>query len=386
MPAGGCGKVYQRQRQPVKYDAGMSLQSLLKQAGDAVKPDQIKTLKLHQRAKGIAMRYIVTGAGGHLGSTILRLLKNEKVEVIGLLHHEEEPAVDSPNIRYKAGDVRRPETLEPLFTESKEQDVVVIHTAGLISIAGHISPQLREVNVNGTANMLSLGKRYAVSRFIYVSSVHAIPELPVPQIIREVEQFSPELVSGGYAKTKAEASQLVLDAAARGFPAVVVHPSGIIGPYDAGHNHLTQLVMDYLRGKLPVCVNGGYDFVDVRDVARGCLLAAEKGRPGRCYILNGHYLSILELLTRAGRLAGKKPPCIIPMSLAKLAAPAVQAVAQFQHRRPLYTHYSLHTLNSNSVFSRERGESELGYRSRKIDETIRDMVQWLTGREAVKPI
>ncbi len=329
------------------------------------------------------MRYIVTGAGGHLGSTILRLLQNEKVKVIGLLHHEEEPAVDSQNISYVSGDVCRPETLEPLFAESEGQDMIVIHTAGLISIAGHISPQLREVNVNGTANMLSLGKRYAVSRFIYVSSVHAIPELPAPQVIREVDQFPPELVSGGYAKTKAEATQLVLDAAAQGFPAVVVHPSGIIGPYGAGHNHLTQLVTDYLRGKLPVCVTGGYDFVDVRDVAKGCLLAAEKGRPGQCYILNGHYLSVLELLSRAGRLVGRKPPDIVPISLARVAAPAVQAVARLQHRRPLYTRYSLYTLTSNSAFSRRRAETELGYRPREIDKTIRDMVRWLTSSKQV---
>lgn len=324
------------------------------------------------------MRYIVTGAGGHLGSTILRLLKNKKIEVIGLLYNEEKPAIDSPNIRYVSGDVCRPETLEPLFAKSNSQKLVVIHTAGLISIAARVSPQLREVNVNGTANMLSLCSRYGVSRFVYVSSVHAIPELPAPQVIREVEQFSTEQVIGGYAKTKAEATQLVLEAADHGFPAVVVHPSGIIGPYDAGHNHLTQLVTDYLRGKLPVCVTGGYDFVDVRDVAKGCLLAAEKGRPGRCYILNGHYLSVLELLSRAGRLVGRKPPDIVPISLARVAAPAVQAVARLQRRRPLYTRYSLYTLTSNSAFARERAETELGYWPRKIDETIRDMVQWLT--------
>ena len=248
------------------------------------------------------MRYIITGAGGHLGSTILRLLQNGDEEVTGLLRQNEEPVVIGEHIRYVSGDVCRPETLEPLFAKSNGQKLAVIHTAGRVSIAARISPQLREVNVNGTANMLSLCRRYGVSRFVYVSSVHAIPELPAPQVIREVEQFPAEQVIGGYAKTKAEATQLVLEAADHGFPAVVVHPSGIIGPYDAGHNHLTQLVADYLRGKLPVCVTGGYDFVDVRDVAKGCLLAAEKGRPGQCYILSGHYLSVLELLSVRGGL------------------------------------------------------------------------------------
>ena len=332
------------------------------------------------------MRYIITGAGGHLGSTILRLLQNGDEEVTGLLRQNEEPVVIGEHIRYVSGDVCRPETLEPLFAKSNGQKLAVIHTAGRVSIAARISPQLREVNVNGTANMLSLCRRYGVSRFVYVSSVHAIPELPAPQVIREVEQFPAEQVIGGYAKTKAEATHLVLEAADHGFPAVVVHPSGIIGPYDAGHNHLTQLLADYLRGKLPVCVTGGYDFVDVRDVAKGCLLAAEKGRPGQCYILSGHYLSVLELLSRAGRLVGRKPPDIVPISLARLAAPAVQAVARLQHRRPLYTRYSLYTLTSNSTFSRRRAETELGYWPREIDETIRDMVRWLASSKQVNSV
>lgn len=325
----------------------------------------------------MAKHYIVTGAAGHLGSTILRLLRGWDFEVLGLLHQGEKPVVEGENIRYISGDICRQTTLVPLFTDGEGPETVVIHTAGLISIAGHVSPLVREVNVGGTANMIALCRKYDVGRFVHVSSVHAIPELPAPQVIREAEYFSPKLVKGCYAKTKAEATRLVLDAAARGFPAVVVHPSGIIGPYDVGHNHLTQLVAYYLRGKLPVCVPGGYDFVDVRDVAQGCLLAAETGAPGRCYILSGHYLSVLELLTRAGRYRSRKPPGVAPMPLAKLAAPVVQAVARLQHRRPLYTSYSLYTLTSNSAFSAERAEKELGYRSREINETIRDMVGWL---------
>lgn len=331
----------------------------------------------------MARRYIVTGAAGHLGSTILRLLRDKNSEVRCLLRQGEKPVVEGENLRYTSGDICRPETLAPLFAGGGEPETVVIHTAGLISIAGRVSPQVREVNVHGTANMIALCREYGVSCFVYVSSVHAIPEFPAPQVICETEHFSAELVKGCYAKTKAEATRLVLDAAKAGLPAVVVHPSGIIGPYDAGHNHLTQLVADYLRGKLPLCVKGGYDFVDVRDVAQGCLLAAERGRTGRCYLLSGHYLSILDLLTRTGRFGGRMPPNIIPMPLARLSAPVVQAVARLQHRRPLYTSYSLYTLTSNSSFSRERAEKELGYQSREINETIRDMVEWLTGAKNI---
>lgn len=322
-------------------------------------------------------RYIITGAAGHLGGTILRLLKDKADEIWGLLLPGESPPTEGENIRYVCGDVCRPASLEALF-HGGAQEVIVIHTAGLISIAGTVSPQVRAVNVGGTANMIELAKRYDVDRFVYVSSVHAIPEPPLGETIQETERFSFDLVTGGYAKTKAEATQLVLDAAGQGFPAVIVHPSGIIGPFDPGKNHLTQLVADYLRGKLPLCVKGGYDFVDVRDVAQGCLLAASHGETGRCYILSGHYMTIYELLACAGRFAGRKPPRIVPMPLARLTAPAIQAIAQIQHRRPLYTRYSLHALTSNSAFSSARAQAELGYRPRGAEETIRDMVQWLT--------
>ena len=97
-------------------------------------------------------------------------------------------------------------------------------------------------------------------------------------MLTEVDHFSPESVEGAYAKTKAEASQAVLDMVREGLNAVIVHPSGILGPYDRSGNHLVQMVTDYLEGRLPACVKGGYDFVDVRDVAKGCLLAMDKGR------------------------------------------------------------------------------------------------------------
>lgn len=323
-------------------------------------------------------RYIVTGSAGHLGSTILRLLRNREVEVFGLLRQGEASVVEAKNIHYVHGDVCKPETLGPLFEGNNGSKLTVIHTAGIISIADKVSSLVWDVNVKGTLNMIDLGKRYGVSRFVYVSSVHAIPELPMGNSIRETEHFSPDLVTGCYAKTKAEATQIVLDAAERGFPAIVVHPSGIIGPYDTGQNHLIQMIVDYLRGKLPLCVKGGYDFVDVRDVAQGCLQAADRGKVGRCYILNGHFSTVHKLLTQVGQLGGRKPPHIVPMLFAKLAAPVVQEVANLQNRRPLYTSYSLYTLSSNSAFSRERAETELCYRPRRIEETIQDMVRWLT--------
>ncbi len=321
--------------------------------------------------------YIITGAAGHLGSTILRRLQNTDCQVTALILPQEQPVVTGENIRYVRGDVCRPETLDALFDPGDARDTAVIHAAGLVSISRWDNDRMYAVNVEGTRNMLRVSREKKVGRFVYVSSVHAIPELPGGAVMGEVERFSADAVDDGYAKTKALASQLALDCAAEGLPTVVVHPSGIIGPYDDGHNHLVQLVRDYMEGRMSVCVKGGYDFVDVRDVARGCLLAAEKGRAGACYILSGQYLSVRELLCRAGELRGKRPPRMVPMALARLAAPLIEGWAKRRGKRPLYTRYSLYALTSNSSFSNQKARSELGYCPRSIDETIRDTVRWL---------
>lgn len=187
---------------------------------------------------------------------------------------------------------------------------------------------------------------------------------------------------GGYAKTKAEATQAVLDAAAEGLDAVVVHPSGILGPYDRSGNHMVQLVSDYLQGKLPACVTGGYDFVDVRDVALGCLLAAEKGRKGECYILSNRHYEVRELLGILRSVAGGRRLPVLPMWMARAAAPAFQWLARLRKQRPLFTSYSLYTLRSNDKFSHDKATAELGYRPRDLVQTLRDTAAWLRGKNS----
>ena len=227
--------------------------------------------------------YIVTGANGHLGNTIIRMLRKRDEEVRGLLLPSEERK-NERGVTYIKGDVRDKETLRPLFEGVGNREILVIHTAGIIDIADRVSESMYQVNVGGTKNIVELCLEYHVKRLVYVSSVHAIPEKEGNQVIEEVREFSPEKVVGGYAKTKAEATEAVLDAVSRGLDAVVVQPSGILGPYDVSGNHLVQMVGSYIHGRLPACVKGGYDFVDVRDVARGTLAAAQKGRKGECYI------------------------------------------------------------------------------------------------------
>ena len=322
--------------------------------------------------------FIITGANGHLGGTIVRMLNGRPVQVRGLVFGDKKKQ-DTGSIHYYSGDVREPETLRPLFEGCEDMETIVIHTAGIIDISNHVSPELYDVNVNGTKNILALCREYPVKRLVYVSSVHAIPEQKRGNVTGEIRDFSPDAVVGGYAKTKAEATREVRRAAQEGLDAVVVHPSGILGPYDRSGNHLVQMVAEYLQGTLPACVKGGYDFVDVRDVAEGCLLAAEKGRKGECYILSDRYCEIREVLEIAGAVSGKKKLPVLPLWMAKMAAPFIQLHARRKKRRPLYTAYSLHVLGTGERFSHKKATEELGYHPRDLKVTIRDMVAEMQG-------
>lgn len=320
-------------------------------------------------------RYIITGADGHLGSTLIRMLAPTGAQITGLVLPGS-VSEKQDHVQYVQGDVRDVESLRPLFEHPEEEELYVIHTAGIIDISERETPMLRDVNIRGTEHILALSKQYHVKRLVYVSSVHAIAEKDDYAVITETDQFSPDTVRGAYARTKAAATQAVLDAGREGLDVVVVHPSGIIGPYDRSGNHLVQMITDYLRGMLPACVRGGYDFVDVRDVAKGCLLALEKGRSGNCYILSNRHYEIREVLGMVRSVSRGKKLMVLPMWMAKLFAPAMQWYAKLKKQRPLYTKYSLYTLRSNDRFSHDKATRELGYMPRDLRETIRDTVMW----------
>ena len=326
--------------------------------------------------------YIVTGAIGHLASTVIEQLRKQDCDIRGLILPSEQ-GLDDDIIHYYKGDVTRPETLDQLFEGLAGKETIVLHLAALISIQDKVSPAVYNVNVNGTKNIIAKCEQYGVKRLVYVSSVHAIPEPDKITTIEEVRHFSKDTVEGAYAVTKAEATQAVLDAGKRGLDVVIVHPSGITGPGDLGRNHLTQLMQMYLHHKLPMGVKGGYDFVDVRDVADGIVSAIEKGRSGECYLLSNRYVPISELL-ECMRLAtgrkGKKGCC--PLWLAKAVAPIAETWARLTKTRPIFTKYSLKTMEANGHFCHDKATMELGYHPRDIKITVADTMAFLVANNA----
>ena len=320
--------------------------------------------------------YLVTGANGHLGSTIINLLLKEKKKVRAFVLENDVLHLDK-KVEIIRGNITDKKSIYPLFKDLENKEVIVIHCAGIVTIASKFDQKVYDVNVVGTKNIADVALEYKVKKFIHVSSVHAILE-EKNKTIKEVDKFYPNKVEGLYAKTKAEASNYILDMSKKGLNAIVVHPSGIIGPGNYGKGHLSQLIIDYLNNRLTAIVKGGYDFVDVRDVADGILKAIEKGRVGECYILSNRYFEIKEIINLLHEVTNHKPiKTILPNWFAKLTAPIAELYYKILKQPPLYTSYSIYTLSTNSHFSHEKATKEIDYNPRDMKETLKDTVDWL---------
>ncbi len=320
--------------------------------------------------------YLVTGAAGHLGRTITKQLMQTKHEVRVLVLPNEKHIPESTSLYF--GDVTKMETMQACFEDLKGKSLIVIHCAGIVSIASKINPKLYEVNVKGTQNVIELCQRNRVKKLVYVSSVHAIAERPHGEMIKETIQFNPDKIVGAYAKTKTIATAHALAAAKAGLDVTVVHPSGIVGPYDYGYGHLTALIMDYYNQKLFVSVKGGYDFVDVRDVAQGVIAACHAGQQGECYILSNQYYTIKTILNMLHQITKKRQVKVsLPYWLVKPMAPFAERYYKILKQPPLFSAYSLYTLNTNAHFSHQKATQALGYTTRAMETTLKDTIEWL---------
>ena len=324
--------------------------------------------------------YIVTGANGFLENNIIRKLEQDDNNEIRafVLNGESIKSLEKLKCKIYYGDVTKKETLLPLFENIDGKEVFVIHSAAVVYIKTKYNPLVYNVNVNGTKNVVDKVIE-TKAKLIYISSVHAIPEKENNDLIEEITDFNPDEVHGLYAKTKAGAAKYVMNAVKnKNLNACIIHPSGIIGPYDYGNSHLTELVREVSNGKLFATVKGGYDFVDVRDVADAIITASKKDNKGECYILSNRYITIKELSDLICDVQGiKKIKIVLPICLAKIIAPFFEAHYNLKKQTPLFTKYSLYTLSSNSNFSNKKAKEELEYKNRDMKDTIKETISWL---------
>jgi len=317
---------------------------------------------------------LVTGAAGHIGNVLVRKLLSEGRQVRALiLPGEDISSLKGLDIDFAEGNV-----LDPVSLDRAMKGIdIVYHLAGVISIMPGQNEWMRKVNVDGTINVLQAAKKASVTRLVYTSSIHAFSRSWKGKIDESVP-FDPVNPAGGYDRTKAAASLAVLDAVKDGLDAVIVCPTGVIGPHDYRGSEMGDLLTSWLRRKPHFLVKGAYDFVDVRDVACGHILACERGQAGEVYILSGWQIRVLELKKLVQDALGRRIVAVtIPMWMAKIGAKIMPLYYHLTKKTPKFTDYSLETLQSNSNVSCGKANRELGYKPRDLGKTIKDTVRWL---------
>jgi dihydroflavonol-4-reductase len=312
----------------------------------------------------------VTGASGHVGCNLVRALLRRGHKVRAVVPSPS-PALDGLDLELAIADVRHPETLRAAFRGVD----TVFHLAARISIDSDPEGQVHAVNVNGARNAAAAALASGVRRYVHMSSVHAFDLTPTEGEIDEGHR-RPGPTRAAYDRSKAAGEAAVRRVIDQGLDAVIVNPVGVIGPCDYGPSRMGRFFLDIARQRLPAVPDGGFQFVDVRDVVQSTLVAAERGRRGENYLLPGHWASSLDLARRAIRCVGGREPRVIPPAIFHAAGHVITLGARIGRRESLLTPEMVRTLQSHRRVSGARAERELGHVPRPLDESVRDLYAW----------
>ena len=337
--------------------------------------------------------YLVTGAAGFLGSHVCDELLERGEHVRALVLPGDKSVKYVPeDVEVIEGNLCDVDSLETFFDVPQGYESIVIHCASMVTTNAEFSQKLMDVNVGGTKNMIDQCLNHPECRkMVYVSSTGAIPEQPKGIVIKETNQFTPIDESkqvGCYSQSKAIATQEVLDACRdRGLKACIVHPSGILGPKDFAISETTGTIMKIMNGKMPIGMGGSFNLCDVRDLAHGCVRAADKGRIGECYILGNKEVTLKEVCRMLHDASGcKMPRFYVPIRMAYKLAEQMEKKAQKTGEKPLMTNFAVYNLARNNKFDYSKAERELGYHTRPYAETLRDEANWLMAEGLVEKV
>jgi dihydroflavonol-4-reductase len=321
------------------------------------------------------MRAFVTGATGFVGGNLVRALLVDGFQVRALVR----PSSDQRNlvglpIEIVNGDLDS----QAILTEQVAGCDVIFHVAAHYSLWRQDAAAIYRANVTGTENLLTAAQQAGTKRFIHTSSVAAIG-VPAPGTLgTEATQTTlAELVSD-YKKSKYLAEQAVLRAAREGLNAVIVNPSTPIGAYDVKPTPTGEIVLRFLQNRMPAYVHTGLNLIDVEDVARGHLLAWQKGRTGERYILGNQNLTLKEMLQRLAAITSKPVPRIAVPHFLPLAVAFVDELilARYCGKTPQVSFDSVQMSRKAMYYDPAKAVRELGLPQQPIERALEKAVRW----------
>lgn len=325
---------------------------------------------------------VVTGASGLVGSNLVRALVDQNQRARALVHRDRR-GINELNVELVEADVRDLDSLLRAFVHAK----MVFHLAGLISLKADDWHESEQINVLGTQNVIEACFRSKVQRLVYFSSIHSLQQEPMDIPVDESRPLVNSPDYPPYDRSKAAAEMQVRSAIVRGLDAVILNPTAIMGPYDYKPSFVGAALIRMAAGKLPALVNGGFDWVDVRDVCAAAIKAAFKARRGERFLLSGHWASLKEVATIVDGWTGRRgKKIVVPYWLAYQTAPLMNLMAQVSRSEPLYTRVSLRAVQSNHHISHALASDRLAYSPRPLAETIADTLNWFQENHYINSI
>lgn len=321
----------------------------------------------------LSMKIAITGISGHVGNNVGRALLQNGYSINALVQNPQASSIQDLESNYIVGDLFSREALDKLC---KDADVF-IHIAGKVSIYPSERDLIYKTNIEGVKEVINACKRNGIKKIIHFSSIHAHISHGISIPINEsTEYVQSEEVAYDYSKSKGE--QLMLKAREDGLDVSIVNPTAIIGPRDYQPSLSGQMIMDIYNGSLPSLVKGGFDWVDVRDIAVAVVSIIEKNVSNQKFILSGHYAELKQIANVICNEKGEKYKGLVsPISLAKFGLPFISVFAKLTGKKALYTKESLKTIKEASFYNEHNSASKLlDYSPRPINKTIHDTAEW----------
>ena len=316
------------------------------------------------------MKVAVTGPAGYFGLNLVEVLINRKHDVVVIDHREFDRLASNRLTKV------RESILDPMAMRAALDGVeVVFHLAAMITMARRNDVAWR-VNTEGVRIVAEAAHAAGVRRMVHCSSLHAFDHRGCDGPVTEETVRSTAEDLPLYDRSKYEGEREFLDVVCRGLDGVIVNPTGVIGPTDHGPVRLNRMLLEAARGRLPLAVTGGFDMVDVRDVALGLCAAAEHGRTGENYLLGGHFTEFMDGMRIAARRNGKRGPiAAIPLSVLGACAPALDVVGRLT-RRDILGAAAIDTVLNSAHVDATKARRELGHCPRPVEHTISDLIDF----------
>ncbi len=324
------------------------------------------------------MKALVTGAAGFIGSNVVRALVEDGHEVRALhLPRENVRNLRLLDVERMAGDVTDPEQMRAAVRGCE----VVFHLAAVYALWTKDGGLMRRVNVEGTRNVLAAARAEGVRRVVHTSSIARFGGQGPHVEATETSAFVLGATGDPYSRSKAEAHEVAVEAA-KEQDVVIVAPCGPIGPGDAGPTPTGRLLLSTVKMPIALVADTSTNFADVRDMARGHLLAAERGKRGETYLLGCRNVSLAEIARMAlDALGTTKRIVVAPFVAANTVARGLRFVAdRITRRPPLFTPEAVAIARLGLRADCTKAVRELGMPQSPIEQAVADAMAWF-GRE-----